>query len=141
MKPAEIVLIEDSSADVFLVKKALEQHGIRYAMTLFRSGLDAVDNLCTAEAPQDHAVPDLILMDLNTPRSDGFEVLKALRNTPRLAQVPIAVLTSSRARTDRCRASTLGARYIVKPSQLDHFLASVGQAVNDMLGGQPSAGD
>jgi CheY-like chemotaxis protein len=76
----------------------------------------------------------MIFLDLNTPRVDGFEVLRTFKGTPRLSGVPIAILTSSRARSDKQRAATLGARYIEKPSQLDDFLSAVGQAAKEMLG-------
>jgi CheY-like chemotaxis protein len=75
----------------------------------------------------------LILLDLNTPRSDGFQVLIKLKQTPRLADVPIAILTSSQATSDKHRAALQNVRYIQKPSHLQDFLATVGQAVKDML--------
>lgn len=140
MKPTEIVVIEDNSADVLLVKMAIEEQKISYVMTHFGNGLEAMHALCDPAAAQNGSVPDIILLDLNTPRSDGFEVLLKLKNTPHLAGVPIAVLTTSRAQSDRRRAYTLGARYIEKPSQLSEFLTSVGQAVSEMLSRKRAAG-
>ncbi len=79
-------------------------------------------------------VPDAILLDLNTPKSDGFNVLLRLKNTPHLAEVPIAIFTSSQATIDKTRSSVLGAaRYIQKPSSLEEFLNTVGQAIKEML--------
>jgi CheY-like chemotaxis protein len=78
-------------------------------------------------------VPDAILLDLNTPQSDGFEVLAKLKQCPRLARVPIAVITSSNAISDKHRTGLHGSRYIQKPTQLKEFLASVGQNVKEML--------
>ena len=79
-------------------------------------------------------VPDAILLDLNTPKSDGFNVLVRLKNTPHLAEVPIAIFTSSQATIDKTRSSVLGAaRYIQKPSSLEEFLNTVGQAIKEML--------
>jgi len=133
MKSFRIVLVEDNPADVFLVQKALAAASVDHALTQFTSGTEAVRVLCSPEEPHG-PVPDAILLDLNTPRTDGFEALRALKETPRLAGVPIAILTSSRARSDKHRASILGTRYIEKPSQLEEFLSTVGQAVKDMLG-------
>ena len=80
-------------------------------------------------------VPDVILLDLNTPKSDGFHVLTRLRETPHLSHVRIAILTSSQAATDKNRSHILGAtRYIQKPSQLDEFLSTIGRGVAEMLG-------
>ena len=132
MKSAQIVLIEDNPADVLLVRKALEENGIEHALTRFESGEDAIRTLC-AEGKGEVFVPDAILLDLNTPRTDGFEALHRLREFPRLSSVPIAILTSSRDGKDKHRAAIQGARYIEKPSQLNEFLTSVGHAVKEML--------
>ncbi len=139
MRTAEIVIIEDDQADVFLVKLALEECAIDYTLTWFRSGLDAVRALCGPFAAQNTVCPEIILLDLNTPRSDGFEILEKLQQTPRLAQVPIGILTSSRAPADHARATAHGVRYIGKPSQLQDFLGSVGPAVKEMLMESPAA--
>ena len=133
MKPAQIVLIEDNPADVLLVELALKENGIICHLTRFANGEEAVRILCGPEAP-DSLVPDAILLDLNTPRSDGFQVLIKLKQSPRLMEVPIAIITSSRATSDRHRSDVQGARYIEKPSQLNDFIATVGQAVREMLG-------
>jgi CheY-like chemotaxis protein len=76
----------------------------------------------------------VILLDLKTPGSDGFDVLGKLRRHPHLADVPIAVITSSQARSDKHRTTLMGpVRCIEKPSQLDEFLGTVGRAVKEML--------
>ena len=134
MKPAQIVLIEDNPADVYLVELALKEKGITHEMTRFNSGEEALRVLCPSEETETSAfVPDAILLDLNTPKSDGFQVLSTLKQAPRLAGVPMAVLTSSQAASDKHRTGLQSARYIQKPSQLDEFLATVGQAVKDMI--------
>ena len=130
-----IVLVEDNPADVLLVQKALEANGVACAMTQFDNGLEALKALCPPEGADTNLfVPDAILLDLNTPKSDGFNVLVRLKNTPYLAGVPIAIITSSQARSDRARSDVLGAvRYIQKPSDLDEFLSTVGRAIKEML--------
>lgn len=133
MKSAQIVLIEDNPADVLLVEMALKENGIEHTLTRFESGEEATRVLC-AETKDEVFVPDAILMDLNTPRTDGFEVLRRFKALPRLSGVPIAILTSSRDRKDKHRADIQGASYIEKPSGLNEFLTSVGQAVKEMLG-------
>jgi two-component system, chemotaxis family, response regulator Rcp1 len=135
MNTAQIVLIEDNSADVLLVEIALKENGIPYELTRFKNGVDALSFLCAPEGKAPNAFhPDAILLDLNTPKSDGFEVLGKLRQNPHLADVPIAIITSSQATSDKHRTSIMGAvRYIYKPSQLEEFLTTVGGAVKDML--------
>ena len=131
MDKARIVLIEDNPGDVLLVEMALQQKGIPFELTHFDNGAEALRALSVPEAPA--FVPDAILLDLNTPKSDGFHVLIQLMQSARLSHVPIAVLTSSGASSDRHRAFIQNARYIQKPSQLADFLATVGQAVKEML--------
>ena len=130
MNAARIVLIEDNPADVLLVELALTENCIPCELTKFTSGRDALSTLCPQEAT---FVPDAILLDLNTPRSDGFQVLMKLQQCPRFAHVPIAIITSSAAPGDKHRSALQGVRYIQKPSHLDEFLSTVGQAVKEML--------
>jgi CheY-like chemotaxis protein len=82
MKSGQIVLIEDNPADLLLVRKALEENGIEHALLRFESGADAIRVLC-AETKGEVFVPDAILLDLNTPRTDGFEISHRLREFPR----------------------------------------------------------
>ena len=135
MSTRRIVLIEDNPADVLLVQKALEANDLACEMTQFDNGREALKVLCPPEDTEaDLFVPDAILLDLNTPKSEGFKVLVRLKNTPHLADVPIAVFTSSQATIDKSRSSLLGAaRYIQKPSSLEDFLSTVGQAIKEML--------
>jgi chemotaxis family two-component system response regulator Rcp1 len=133
MKAAQIVLIEDNPADVLLVEMALKESGVTHEMTKFRSGEEALRALCPPEGTTSEFVPDAILLDLNTPKSDGFQVLIKLKQSPRLAHVPMAVITSSQATSDKYRTGLQGTRYIQKPTQLEEFLNTVGQAVKEMI--------
>lgn len=137
MNPSRIVLIEDNPGDVMLVQIALQENQVDCEMTTFNNGEDALRALCPQEGVETNTlVPDAILLDLNTPKSDGFEVLIRLKHTPRMAHVPVAIITSSDAESDKARSIHLGAsRYIRKPSQLDEFVATVGEAVQEMLNG------
>ncbi len=130
MNPAQILLIEDNPADALLIKLALDQQGIPYELIEYSSGADAVSALCGADT-KDAVDLDAILLDLNTPKSDGFEVLRILRK--QFPQVPVSILTSSHARSDRERAAREGARYLEKEADLKLFLSTVGDAVEDML--------
>lgn len=134
MKIAQLVLIEDNPADVLLVEMALKEAGIACELTKFKNGEEALLMLCPPDGTEpSFFVPDAILLDLNTPRSDGFKVLITLKRTPRLAGVPIAVPSSSHAPSDRHRAAMQGTRYLQKPAQLTDFLTTIGQAVTEML--------
>ncbi len=136
-RPAKphIVLIEDNPSDVFLTKLALDRSGVPYKMTNFRNGADALLALCPGgDSSAVPLVPDLILLDLNTPRSDGFEVLAKIRSDARLSLVPVAVITSSASPADKHRAAGNGATaYIQKPTELNAFIEAVGGAVRRIL--------
>lgn len=127
-----IVVIEDNPADVYLLKLALEQSGVAFDLTQFESGARAVDELCYNDDPR--VAPDLILLDLNTPGSDGFEVIGAIKANAKFAEVPLAVVTSSTSQADRRRALQAGAsKYIEKPTDLNAYLQQVGPAVKELL--------
>lgn len=133
MNAARIVLIEDNPADVLLVELALKENGVFCELTKFASGREALSILCAPDGAADAFVPDAILLDLNTPKSDGFEVLTTLKQAPRFSKVPIAIITSSSAYSDKHRIALHGVRYIEKLSDLDAFIATVGHAVKEML--------
>src|SRR5580700_4444710 len=111
---------------------ALKENGISCQLTRFENGAEALRVLCETPSENDF-VPDAILLDLNTPRSDGFQVLIKLKQFPRLSQVPLAVITSSQASSDRHRAALQHVRFIQKPARLEEFLTTVGLAVREML--------
>jgi chemotaxis family two-component system response regulator Rcp1 len=134
MRTAKIVLIEDSPADIFLIEMALKESEIPYELTKFKNGEDAIGALCAPEGQTTNTLcPDAIFLDLHTPRSDGFLMLEKLRRTPHLAEVPIAILTSSQSTSDKNRVGLLAhTRYIEKSGQLEQFLTTVGQAIKEM---------
>jgi CheY-like chemotaxis protein len=130
LKTAHITLVEDSPADVLLVRKALQERGIAFELTCFENGEEALKSL----SQQERNEPDIILLDLNLPMTEGVEVLRRIRTMPELVNVPVAILTSSASPTDIDRTKSLGVtRYISKPMALDDFLREVGRQVEEML--------
>lgn len=129
-QPARILLVEDSPYDAYLVETALKAHQINYELTRHEDG----ENAIVAIESDPTLRPDLVLLDLNLPRREGFEVLRAIRAHPALVDVPVCVLTSSEASRDRQRIDLIGVeRYIHKPPTLERFISTVGQAVREML--------
>jgi two-component system, chemotaxis family, response regulator Rcp1 len=128
--PVRIMVVEDNDGDVFLLEKALEDLHFPYEIIRHEDGEQAIHAL----SQHGIATPDLILVDLNLPRREGYEVIRAIRGVPSLVGVPIGVLTSSNAAKDRHRASLIGIeRYIHKPPTLEEFLVQVGKAVEELL--------
>jgi CheY-like chemotaxis protein len=75
-----------------------------------------------AKAPR----PDIILLDLNLPKKDGREVLAVIKSDDRLKQIPVVVLTTSKAEEDVLRSYELHANcYVTKPVDLEKFIVVV----------------
>jgi chemotaxis family two-component system response regulator Rcp1 len=122
IKPAEILLVEDSPTDVLLAREALEHAKVLNTLHVVPDGVEAMAFL-RREAPYEDAPrPDLILLDLNLPRKDGREVLAEVKNDEKLKRIPIVVLTTSSAEEDVFRAYGLHANcYVTKPVDFDQF--------------------
>src|SRR5579883_1381842 len=113
----KIVLIEDD-ADLFaLLQYNLEKEG--FLLTGQQTGRGALE-LCRK------ARPDLVLLDIMLPDSDGLDICKGIRNDPDLAQTPIIFLTARASETDRIVGLELGANdYIVKPFFIRELIARI----------------
>ena len=128
----EILLAEDNSADVYLIREALKEHGVECPIRLATDGKDVL-RIISQDPPDE--IPDLalIILDLNLPRHDGIEILQHLRENAKLSHVPIVVLTSSDSPRDRQMSTELGAaRFLRKPSNLEQFL-SLGAVFKELL--------
>ena len=113
----KIVLIEDESELFALVKYNLEKEG--FAVAGSQTGKGALE-LCRRERP------DLIILDIMLPDSDGLEICKSLRNHSELGNVPIIFLTARVSETDRILGLELGANdYIVKPFFIRELIARI----------------
>lgn len=126
-----ILIVEDNRGDVLLVDVALREAGLQFELIHLSDGEKAVEYL--RKLGNGHAGPslDLVLLDLNLPKRDGWEVLETLRSVPLKHPVPVMILSSSSAPNDIARAERLGvSKYIRKPSTLDEFL-TIGQTVKD----------
>ncbi len=124
----EILLLEDEPADAYLVRMALRESKITanlHHVVDGREGLNFLQQIGTyANSPR----PDLILLDLNMPRMNGYEFLIAVKENPALDGIPIIVLTTSEAESDVSRAYKLGASsYISKPVDMSKFVDTVRQ--------------
>lgn len=122
MKSLRILLVEDSPSDVRLVREALKETAVPVQISVARDGVEAMDHLHQAEMGLVNC-PDLILLDLNLPRKNGREVLSEIKASPRLKQIPVLVMTSSRADEDIAQAYSLNANcYITKPTDLQDYM-------------------
>jgi len=134
---ARIFLAEDNPADVYLIERALREHGVDFQLDVASDGRQAMSFLRTGADSRDESRPDLIVLDLNLPYYSGSEILQWIRATDTLSSIPVVVLTSSDSPRDRLTAMESGAgSYIRKPSRLEDFMA-IGAALKNMLAGKP----
>ena len=126
VSPVEILLVEDSPADVRLTIEALRDAKVRNNMYVAQDGDEALAFLRREGAHADAVRPDLILLDLNLPKKDGREVLEEIKADPQLRRIPVVILTTSEAEQDILRSYDLHANcYITKPVDLDQFITVV----------------
>jgi DNA-binding response OmpR family regulator len=129
----DILLAEDNPADVYLIKEALKEHGIKCCVRVAPDGRAALNVISgeSLDGPADRF--SLVILDLNLPLHDGIEILRRLREKKDLVHVPVVVLTSSDSPRDRLLATQLGAtRYLRKPFSLEQFL-SLGAVFKELL--------
>jgi CheY-like chemotaxis protein len=125
-RPAEILLIEDNPGDVELIHEALQFGKVLNRISVATDGEAAMAFLNRAAGFEDAPRPDLILLDLNLPKKDGFEVLREVKAHPLVNRVPVVILTSSQADRDILKSYDLRANcFISKPVEVDEFLAVV----------------
>jgi CheY-like chemotaxis protein len=124
-------MVDDNAADVFLVREALQEHGVIADLTVLTNGQTAMSYFASIEVTE--AAPTLVLLDVNLPRKNGLAVLEALRSNPALSTLP--VVTSSESQRDRNEAERLHVSAFVRKSMdLREFLR-IGSVVKELLPG------
>ncbi len=119
----EILLVEDSPSDTALTVEALKAGKILNRLFSVEDGIEAMAYLRRQGVYKNAPRPDLILLDLNMPRRDGWEVLVQLKSDPVLKVIPVIVLTTSSADEDVFRSYELLANcYIAKPVDFKRFI-------------------
>ena len=126
-----ILMVEDSEGDARLTEEALKDSKLRIRLETVVDGVEALDFLRKRGPYARSPTPDLILLDLNLPRVGGMEVLEEIKRDDVLRDIPVVVMTSSRAEQDILRSYKLQAScYITKPiglEQLSNIVRSIDQ--------------
>jgi two-component system, chemotaxis family, response regulator Rcp1 len=129
--------VEDNPADALLVEEALNEHDVTVDLIVLDDGEKAiqfVEEFSATNGPY----PKLVILDLNLPKRNGRDVLRCIRENSRWNHVPVVILTSSNAPSDRAEAARLGAnQYIRKPTHLEGFL-DIGVVLKNLLYGLSS---
>ncbi|WP_417914578.1 Hpt domain-containing protein [Candidatus Electronema sp. JM] len=123
-KPLQVLVVDDSISVRKVVSNFLLQQG--WQPTVARNGIEALERIREEK-------PDLVLLDVEMPRMNGFEVLQALQSQPELHDIPVVMLTSRSADKYREKASQLGARgFMTKPFKEDEAI----ELIRSMTSGQ-----
>jgi CheY-like chemotaxis protein len=130
LENGSIFLVEDSAADVYLFQEALKVHGVGCNLIVCNDGQSAMSFLLRAE--QDGTKPEILVVDLNLPKVDGFAILKHLRASSHFADIPVLVLSSGANPKDREKCGRLGALYIYKGVALDDFI-KIGGVLKELI--------
>jgi len=128
---AKILLVEDNAADIRLTKEVLQDSRIVSNLDVVRDGVEAIDFLKKRGKFSDASKPNLILLDLNLPKRNGFYVLEEMKKDEELKRIPVVILTVSDAREDLIKAYNLHANcYVIKPLEMKEFSRIINSIVN-----------
>jgi len=116
-KMKRILIVEDDKKSLYLARFTLEKEG--YEVIEARDGLEALDNVSKE-------TPDLILMDMQLPKLDGYEVTRQIKADERLSKIPVIALTAYAMKEDREKTLEAGCSgHIEKPIDPSTFVEEV----------------
>ncbi len=118
-----ILLAEDNPADARLVEEVMKEGRFLAKLHRVEDGVEAMAFLRRESPYEGVPRPDLLLLDLNMPRKDGWEVLEDIRADPGLTDLPVIILTTSDVHSDVQRAYSRHANcFLTKPVELEDFI-------------------
>ncbi len=124
-----ILLVDDSENDLFLMRIAFKKSEFNSPLPEVHNGEEAIAYLKGEGAYNDrnqYPLPAVMLLDLNMPRKNGFDVLKWVRAEPMLKRISIIILSASLRTEDVERAFDLGANaFLVKPATLEQLITMI----------------
>jgi CheY-like chemotaxis protein len=118
----EILLAEDNDDDILLIQESFAEAKIVNVLNVVRDGEEALAYLRREEEYKDAVMPGLLLLDINMPKMNGFEVLREVKADPALRHLPVVMLTTSQNEADVVRSYSEGAcSYIMKPARFEEL--------------------
>ncbi len=120
--PTNILLVEDNPGDIKLTLKALEKSKLALKIEVLTDGEEALRYLNKEDKYKNAKTPDLVLLDLNLPKVDGFEILKEIKTNDKTRLIPVVIITTSTQDEDIAKAYSEYANcYITKPVGFNKF--------------------
>ena len=123
-----LLLVEDDPGHALLIEKNLRRAGVSNEMVKLDNGQRAVDFLFNEGefAGDPHPAPIMVMLDLNMPVLDGYQVLKRIKSNERTRQIPVVMLTTTDAPAEIARCYELGCNiYVTKPVEYQEFSEAV----------------
>jgi len=121
-EPLELLLVEDNEDDIVLIQEAFANARLVNVLSTVQDGEAALAYLRREGRYQGAHRPGLVLLDINMPKKNGFEVLETMKTHPQLRSIPVIMLTTSDREEDIVRSYADGAcSYIRKPVDLNQF--------------------
>ena len=121
-----IILVEDDPGHALLIQKNLKRAGVLNPVVHLTDGQQALDYLFSSSAGTVRRAPLLILLDLNMPVVDGYQVLTRLKADKQTRSIPVVVLTTTDNPQEIARCYELGCNvYVTKPVEYDKFSAAI----------------
>ena len=122
-----ILLVEDDPGHARLIEKNLRRANITNQIVTIGDGQEALDYLFSSnETGRDHALPILVLLDLNIPVLDGYQVLKRMKTDARTKSIPVVILTTTDDQREVTRCYELGCNvYVTKPVDYGNFSEAI----------------
>ena len=109
-KKCSIIITDDDKDDQEFLIKAIKQAGINCEIESTYDGEELMTMLKEKSGKQNKKLPDLIILDLNMPLMDGYEVLKELKRSSELKHIPVYILTTSEFEFDKIKSIAYGAK-------------------------------
>ncbi len=128
--PLDILVVDDNEDDVLLLQESLSDQPAVNLLHAVRDGEEAMAFLRREGRYADAARPGLVLLDINMPKMNGFEVLYQMKTDPALRAIPVVILTTSSREADVLTAYTGGAcSFVTKPVNFDRLKLMAGHFV------------
>jgi two-component system response regulator len=135
MEKKKILLVEDNKDDILLIQRAFNKSKLaeKFELIIAQDGDQALFYLHdtnAASVSQQGKLPMILLLDLNLPRINGFEILQHIRSNEKTKLIPVIVFTSSKEERDITKSYLLGANsYVRKPIDSGKFTTVLQQII------------
>lgn len=122
-----ILIADDDTDDRLFMGQALRQNGYTQTVQFVEDGEELMAYLRCEVPYQDAPWPDLLILDLNMPRKNGFQALKEIKDDPQLRRLPVVVMTTSADDEDVVKTYNLGVNsFVTKPFNFNRLVEMVG---------------